>query len=269
MKFVGRMFACALLSLSAMPAGAGGPSFWMARAEGEVVIGPDGRVNSVALTSGIDGAVRASVEQRVASWRFEPIVELGRPVIAKARVSLQLRAVELEDGGMQVSIADAFFPRSAAEQQQAASMILHRERISYPKSALRERVGGEVILAVELDAQGVPVRIAPRSGWLFGPDRAAKRSAHWMQVLAEEAARSVRKWRFAEREVIGSEVVLVPVTFHAGKSDWHQAHWVELPEPESTHASNQVPPARLSADGDAEAESIRLLSPLDTPAQSS
>lgn len=233
-------------------------SVWIARSEGELTIGPDGQVLDVTLTMDADKSVRNAVEARVRTWRFEPIVEAGRPVKARAPMVLRLAATEAADGSMEVRIEDVFFPLSKQEKARAAGFLLQKERIAYPKRALRALVGGEVLLVVELDDQGVPQHVTGRSSWLYGPSSAARKRVEWMDMLIESAARSVRNWRFATPEVIGSRTVQVPVTFEAGNRPfWHQAHWVSYDEPDRSEGSS----TRLSPDGQPSDTDVKLLTP--------
>ena len=56
----------------------------------------------------------------VSDFRFDPVIENGRPVVARARMRLSLVAAEQADKSLRVSIENVTFPDPEGDAAQAA-----------------------------------------------------------------------------------------------------------------------------------------------------
>ena len=82
-----RFLALLLLALLAGPAFAKAPPDQVASTTGELVVDAEGRVVSVKLDHKDLGAERMSgFERQIRAWRFEPVIEDGKAVSARAIV---------------------------------------------------------------------------------------------------------------------------------------------------------------------------------------
>lgn len=254
------------LLLAASPAFAASPDvqLYTARAEGSLTIGADGRVLDVELTSdaNLGKGVLEGYEERVRSWRFEPIVEDGRPINVKGRMHLYLAAAR-EKGN-----PTATFGVRSVRFLDPPGTLLYDKRSTlvapgYPSNALRDGVGAEVMLLVKLDAQGRVQRVAAEQLALLG---VATRQSHQANLAAQfqrAAERAVAQWTIVGHP--DGQLLRVPVRFSSDR----QPGWiptavqpVDLPEwAVLERATEQA--AQLSDGGVATAEQFKLLTPID------
>ena len=253
------------LLLAASPTFAASPDAQMytARAGGSLTIGADGRVLDVELTSegSLGTGVLEGYEQRIRTWRFEPIVEGGRPVNAKGLMQLSLVALrEKGDDMATFAIRGVQFldpPGAASEGPRLAQP-------SYPTNALKAGAGAEVMLLLKLDAQGRVQSVATEHLALLG---VATRQSHQANLVAQfrrSAEKIALEWTISGHP--DGQVVRVPVRYSTDR--WARG-WaptamqaVELPEWAVLElASAQA--TDLSAGGVATAGQFKLLTALD------
>jgi hypothetical protein len=253
------------LLLAASPVFASSPDvqIYTARAEGSLTIGADGRVLDVELTSeaSLGTGVLEGYEQRVRSWRFEPIVEDGQPVNAKGLMRLSLVARrEKGDDMATFAIRGVQFldpPGKATEWPRLAQP-------SYPSNALKAGAGAEVMLLLKLDAQGRVQSAATEQLALLG---VATRQAHQANLAAQfrrSAEKIAMEWTIGGQP--DGQVVRVPVRYTTDR--WARG-WaptamqpVELPEWAVLELTAKQA-TELSAGGVATAGQFKLLTPLD------
>ena len=115
---------------------------------GTLTIDAQGAVSDYEAAPSVPAAVASAVKGAVRHWRFEPIVKEGKPVIAKTQMFLFLVGEPGEGGGyrLRVERVQFGFPRKIKDFNPA--------RQKMPDSAVRQGVGGEVLLAVHIDAAG-------------------------------------------------------------------------------------------------------------------
>lgn len=238
---------------------------YTARADGSLTIGPDGRVVDVELES--EGNLGAEViegfEERIRAWRFEPISEDGRPVIAKGRLSLALVAAREEGsksnkfGIRHVQFLD---PPGAPSPVGAARM----SPPSYPKGALRDGAGAEVGLLLRIDAQGKVVSVATERLELLGVSATQGHLGHLEAQFRRSAERVAMSWTFEgfpEGEAIRVPVRYVPSRYTAG---WIPTVFRPVQMPEwAVLEKVRADATELSAGGLAVATRFKLLTPLD------
>lgn len=194
-----------------------GESVLTLRVDGELTIGPEGRVAEYQIRTKLDPQVEALVKRAVPTWRFKPILVDGRPALAKSPMRITLAAVEMA-GGYQVTVDNVVFRPNTREEWDAelasrkanpgisvageppppkveiTSKSLQPPK--YPAGLQRSGVEGIVLLNVRLNpdgtvaevfaAQSSLLNIRGRSGLL---DRA--------RIMLERSASEVAKrWTF-------------------------------------------------------------------------
>ena len=84
------------LALAASPAFAADPEYLVEEAAGTITVAPDGSVADVRIgeRDRIGEAASAGLEAQVRTWRFEPVIEAGRAVQAKAYLRVSLVVVQ-------------------------------------------------------------------------------------------------------------------------------------------------------------------------------
>lgn len=183
------------------------------QAKGEIEIGPDGSVRDYSLETKLTPAVADRVDRSVRGWRFEPITVDGRPVIARTRMTIGLRAEPVE-GGYRLHVADVWFGTGSVYSSD--NRVPH-----YPEAALRERLGAEVLLVVRLDPSGSVIDIHPYQTSLS--EKISERRAElWRKVFEKSSIQAVKTWKFDPTEIIDGKPtessVIVPVHYRISPS---------------------------------------------------
>ena len=129
----------------------------------------------------------------VAAWKFEPVLEDGRPVAVSTRTSVRLIAKPAEDGAYLLRIGGAAFGFGDNEH---APRKVSVKAPSYPMSPARGGVSGTVYLVLKVGRQGTVVDAIAEQVNL----RVVAGEARMEQLrgqLAESALRAARGWTFA------------------------------------------------------------------------
>lgn len=199
----------------------------VARADGDAVyldvagtleVAPDGSVHDYTLETELDPDVAALVDSTLRGWKFEPVLVEGKPVTATTRMLLELEAVPHDDGyGLRVSDLVLGTPDPVDLPPPA-----------YPREALRNDIGAQVSMVLDVDADGsvrdVHVEQVSLSG---GP---GKRADFYRERFADAVRKTALQWSYAMGEHVDGGPVAgrfrVPVTFEPGGS----GDWVERQE---------------------------------------
>ena len=238
---------------------------YTARAEGSLTIGTDGRVLDVELAGdeNLGKDVIAGYKERIRAWRFEPVIEDGKPVVAKGLMQLALVA-EREKGvdSAKFGIRHVQFmdPPGAPSPVTATKLTPP----SYPSSALRDGVGAEVGMVLQLDAQGGVVSAAVERMELLGVTRRQGHLANHEAQFRRSAERIAKEWKFDVTP--GQDVVRVPVRYAPPQyaAGWVPTVFRPVTLPEWVQLRNDTAQAlELSAGGLALSTQIKLLTPLD------
>jgi hypothetical protein len=207
------------LALAASPLQAAELEYFTASASGKLTIGADGSVLDVEVTGDrkqkLGKAVEEGFEERIRTWRFEPVTEDGKPVNVIGHMRLSLVAAR-EKGASEASfgIRQVWFldPPGTAEGAAGASARHHLPPPIYPRAPMSEGVGAEVMLALKLGASGEVVETGTQSLALTGnvPSGETLRGRH-ARTLARSAENVSKSWKFEGFEE--GSVVLVPVRY--------------------------------------------------------
>ena len=261
-----RMLLLALL-LAFSPAMADSPEvqLFTARAEGSLTIGPDGRVVDVALASPgrLGEGVLEGYEERIRAWRFEPILEDGRPVTAKGQLQLSLVAAHGKgDRGASFGIRSVRFldPPGTAVYAEGSRWVPP----GYPAKALEVGVDAELVLVLKLDAQGRAAFAATEQLALRGVLVGQAKQPRLAEQFRRSAEKAVSQWVITGHP--DGAVVRVPVSFSSGRWDkgWVPTAFTPIELPEwAALALTAEQATELGASGVATAPQFKLLTPLD------
>jgi len=165
---------------------------------GTITISTDGSVlkHQLAATPPVEPGVRALIDKAVARWKFEPVLVDGQAVVATVPMSLRLVATPIGDGEqMSVRIASTHFGAVSKEPVEGVT-ITHRPAPSYPRMALRARVGGTVYVVLRIGRDGRVLDVATEQVNLraAGPEKSMR---PLREDLATATEQSVRQWRFS------------------------------------------------------------------------
>jgi len=203
---------------------------------GSIVVAPDGSVQSYAVDhpEKLPSVVAGLVGKDLSRWRFAPVLLDGKPVAAKAPMSLRVVASKRDDGNYNIGICSAYFG------QRKSFSRTQRMPPRYPREAVRAGVSGTVYVLVRIDRKGhVNDAVAEQVNLDFvSSDSQMKR---WRQVLARATLRAARRWIFDPPTLSKTtdpdyDVARIPVTFKLrrwGRSSHDEyGHWkVYLPGP--------------------------------------
>jgi len=188
---------------------------------GEIGIDPAGAVFDYRIDTELTPAVKALVERSVRQWTFEPVLRDGKATHAKARLHLTLIARRMAEG-FQLQVENVRF----SGYRDAVSM----EPPRYPKQAAINGVGGDVLVAVRVDATGrVTDAVAVQTSWPYKKVD-ARAAEKWGALLEGASVEAARRWRFepvdAALHAEGDTTLVVPISYRMNvdrppREGWH------------------------------------------------
>ena len=170
---------------------------------GMIAVNPDGSVYGYSLDQKdkLPAAVVQLVAETIPSWKFTPVVEDGKPVLAKALMSLRVVAYQDEPKHFVASVSGAAFGQDAAESDDSCrpgACLTYRDRskeLIYPVNLMQSGVSGTVYLVVEVNRQGRVAQAAVRQVDLrkLADATMLKR---WSEQLGQASLEAARHWTF-------------------------------------------------------------------------
>lgn len=178
---------------------------------GSIDIGPDGSVIAHSIDKGLTPAVRSLIDRNIETWRFEPILQDGRPVIASTRVQMALSAVPDGKDTLQLRVDKVWFG--------APKTVDNAQAPKYPPQALRDRFGARVVLALELDENGKVIAAHPYQTSL-SRSTSEGRAAKFRKQFEKASIAAAMEWTFTPGESIDGQKLgsraMVPISFVIG-----------------------------------------------------
>nr|WP_295379477.1 TonB family protein [Pseudoxanthomonas sp.] len=188
---------------------------------GEIGVDPTGAVFDYRIDTELTPAVKALVERSVRQWKFEPVMRDGRATHAKARLHLTLIARQVDEG-FRLQVEHVRF----SGYRDAISMKPPR----YPKQAAINGVGGDVLVAIRVDASGkVTDAVAVQTSWPY-KKVAAKAAEKWGPMLETASVEAARNWTFEPADAAphaeGDTTLIVPISYRMNvdrppREGWH------------------------------------------------
>lgn len=185
---------------------------YQAFVSGTIQVTKEGTVSAYALKEEVKPAVRTLLDKNIRSWRFEPILVDGYPVVATTSMALRLVAVPMANKQYALSIAEARF----GDPDQSDTVVPP----PYPPDALRAAREAEVMLILQLDPQGRVLNVhAEQTSLNIPPDY--RTAAYWRDRFEKTSIQAARLWKFDITEKIdgrplgGSVRVPVKYALHA------------------------------------------------------
>ena len=193
---------------------------------GLIAINADGSVYGYSLDERekLPGDVINLIGETIPGWKFEPVKVNGKPVLAKALMSLRIVARKDSRGQFRASIEGARFAQDTAQSLKspacangACLMPSYRKPPAYPIELLREGVSGTAYVVLRVNREGRVTDAAIRQIDLrkVADESQLKR---WRLALAHASLAVVGDWKFniptrgdeANRD---SWVVSVPINY--------------------------------------------------------
>jgi hypothetical protein len=194
---------CVLLSSAALAAG---PDAVRKRVQasmlvtGTIDVAPDGSVARYAVDhpEELPSQVTSLLDKTLSVWKFEPVMEDGKPVTAKAPMGVRIVAIPLGNGSYSISIAGAWFGNDAKDEKDVSQETItykHRVQPIYPRDAVSARVAGTVYVLEKVNRDGtVDDAVAEQVDlrMIASDDQLAA----WRRVLAGAALRALKQGTF-------------------------------------------------------------------------
>lgn len=195
---------------------------------GTLDIEPDGSVSGYALerTNTLPKAVAELASKTLPQWRFDPVLQEGKPVKARATMRLQFIGNQIDNTHYAVGLGGADFMLTKDSAGEVVSMK-QMKAPSYPRDMLDANVTGTVYLALRIDRQGhVTDAIAEQVN--LGRQSTPELMAHWRAALAGPTLQTAKGWTFntptsGDSANDTSWTVIVPVAYvysDVQKGDW-------------------------------------------------
>jgi len=200
---------------------------------GSLVIDTDGSVRDLTVSPGLTPAIAALVEHSVRSWKFEPILRDGNPILARTGYSMKLVATPME-GGFSVRVEKVTFgsPRKLVKQSMAMGAdLVHLGQNVWVLVAMRVAKDGKVTDAAVLDVQSMDGNGVTRKG-------------QYESIVS----RGVKRWQFepartelGDPDVLDGTMVINVGASRAGLSEWRAPTWTDRkPVPWQTEQPSQT-----------------------------
>lgn len=183
---------------------------------GHIVVGADGKARDYHIDhpDKVQPGVLKLVAATVAQWRFEPRA-------AEADMSLRIVADEREDGQFDMKVGAVSF--GGKERLHGLAYKDKSRRVTYPDDLLHARVGGQVLVLVEVGRQG---EVLHADAERIDLSRSATRMQmhRWRQSLARASVDAIRNWTFVvptqgEAALAPHWYAVVPLQFAINRPD--------------------------------------------------
>lgn len=197
---------------------AGGPGAEQKQVEasmvvtGSIGVTPQGTVHAYTIDhpEKLPPPIVDLIGKSIPGWTFQPVLRDGKPVAAKADMSLRLVARPTGDGKFQIAVRSAWFGDPGQGIKEAKVYAP-----PYPRQALRGRVEGTVYLALRVDRAGKVVDVTAEQVNLrvIAGDEEMK---HWRDEFARATVAAARGWAFTPADASDSALyrdVRVPVAY--------------------------------------------------------
>ncbi|TBR39784.1 MULTISPECIES: energy transducer TonB [Dyella] len=186
--------------------------------KGTIVLNKDGTVASTSIDDEnvLGNALSDVVRKTAAQWRFDPVMQNGEPVIAKARMSVRLVARKNDSGDYNVRVKGAMFGESVDATKRRN--LPHLTSPAYPPAAVSAQLEATTYVALRLDKDGHVIDAVAEQVNLsqWGSERLMK---EWRDVFAKAALAAARKWtvqRPDDAPPLNADTwtARIPVVFH-------------------------------------------------------
>jgi hypothetical protein len=180
---------------------------------GTIGITPQGTVLGYALDhpEKLPSVVVDVIGKTVPSWTFQPVLQDGKPVAAKARMNLRIVARPIGGGNFQVAVRSAYFGDHRAGMKTMGS----QEKPRYPREAMQDRASGTAYVVLRVDRSGHVADAFARQVDMrvLADDRELDRLRG---LFAQASVKALRQWAFEPAAASDHQpyrIALVPVSY--------------------------------------------------------
>lgn len=221
------------------------------RIDGELTIDTQGVPVGYQIKTDLAKDVSENLQRRVRSWRFEPIVVDGKPVIAQTQIRVTLAARPTGNDYV-VTVDNVTFPQTQGKIADASMASLvevshanHLTAPEYPRTALYASIEADVVVYIKLTPEGrVEQAFVPQVGLLNVRGKPAVLQ-EWAKLFEEQTLVATKRWRFnlsggGTRPLAEDLIPSIAVPIHFRMADKHtdrQTGWIQ----EARTPMRQVP----------------------------
>jgi hypothetical protein len=202
---------------------AGGLRSVRARVEGSMVVTgtigvtPQGTVLGYTLDhpEKLPPVVVDTIAKNLPKWTFEPVLQDGKPVAAKAKMSLRLVARPVGGDKYQVAVRSAYF----GDESAGIKLVGVPQSPRYPSEAIQERASGTTYVMLRVDRAGhvADAFVEQVNMRVLASDEELNRMR---KLLAEASLKALRQWNFTPADSSDRtpfRVVRVPVSYQVSE----------------------------------------------------
>ncbi|HEV2620960.1 MAG TPA: energy transducer TonB [Frateuria sp.] len=184
---------------------------------GTIDITPEGTVLGFALDhpEKLPPVVVDVIGKTLPTWTFQPVLQDGKPVAAKARMNLRILAKPIGGGNFQVAVRSAYF----GDHRAGMKTVGPQEKPHYPREAMQDRASGTAYVVLRVDRSGRVADAFARQVDLrvLADDRELGRLRG---LFAQASVKALRQWAFEPAATSDREpyrIALVPVSYAIGE----------------------------------------------------
>ena len=173
------------------------------RVDGELSIDPQGVPTDYQIKTELPQKLRDSLQQHVRSWRFEPVLVGGKPVLAQTQMRVTLAAETIGDT-YRVSVDNVTFPQTQGQTGDEPEAFknpttiseAHELGVSYPPAALEYGLEAEVLVDVKLTPEGRVDQAVVEQTALLNVKGKLRDLNNAVEMFERQVLGSVKSWRF-------------------------------------------------------------------------
>lgn len=213
--------------------------------DGSLTFGTTGEVESYQIDTKVMEPVRLPLENAVRKWKFKPVLVDGVPRRAFTRMRVTLAAKEVA-AGLQVRVDNVVFPIGKGEVvtriDGEVEPITGKKQgpPSYPVGLMRQGVGGMVLLAIRVDAEGRAAEVVAVQSMLFDVRGRPQTLHKAILVLEKSAITAAEAWTFnvpptAKPRTVDDMTITVPIEYTVATKPLPAGEWrtvVRIPKRE-------------------------------------
>ncbi|HEY5971704.1 MAG TPA: energy transducer TonB [Pseudoxanthomonas sp.] len=235
---------------------------WVSDLSGSIDIAPDGSVEDVKLSPSLGKQIDVDVTNSILKWRFEPIVEDGRAVPARAKLRITLEARGQSDN-LKVGFRNIGF--YDPPKYDVGPPAHHRPELSppsYPIEAAKEGAGADLYVIVEFAEDGTVSRAAvERIDVMPTYARVANDLAKLGMRFEKAALKAIQGWRYPPEWIksMDGRTARIPVRFRMRDQAWSRIYELGKRDIPWLNVSQAPLVANVSSNGEMGSKRIVLL----------
>ena len=235
-------------------------AIYRASASGSLDFDADGKTTKVIFSETVGESIRSALIQEMNQWEFVPIKNsAGQAVPATTFFVLSLSAEFPKDSNAAVvKITDTRFHtgnnQNSMEKPEGQSHV--RRVPEYPFMFLREGIGGELIMMIDIDEQGSAKGVTLEQAWIYAPKGRTKKQLNVYRMALEKVSSEFLRQRQYPKQI--NTIVRISVEFKTEsqyQSFWTHAYKIDLPA-NIIHDPQKI--VTMTADGQSVSSNIVL-----------